>query len=241
MSYQSVGVAGMVESGKSHELAKLARKVPRLVLFDPTADSNNFSWVPNEVSSPEELDGFFAQVRGEKAWALRYIPESETDKELAEEFGEVSRAVFEQGDCVFAVDELSQVAQYGQMPGAFSRIVRQGRHQGVDLAWSSQRVAEIPVSVRAQVRLWFLFCQRDPLDLKAVGERCGPEVEDRVSKLALRELVAFDMISGQIIPEEEAVRRFAHAVQTKPLVFKEKEAEQPSERWWKRHRFVLRG
>jgi hypothetical protein len=237
MAHQVVGLLGWIESGKSTMLRKLLRKAPRIVVFDP---NDEHGWVPNEVRDPDELDGFFAQVRGKNTFAVRYIPESEGDDELAKEFSEVSRSVFAQGDLCFAVEEIPLLAGAGHMPGAFARVVRQGRHQGVHVLWSGQRAAEVPRTLTAQTRLFFLFAQYETLDLKALGERCGPEVEDRVSKLGLHGMICFDVASRRIIPEEEAIRIFAAGVQTNPIPSDEDGVESQREPWWKR-RFVIGG
>ena len=102
---------------------------------------------------------------------------------------------------LFCVEEAPLVCKAGYLPPAFGKIVRTGRHRGIDLLWTAQRASEVSRTLTSATDLWILYSQTEPRDLDAIAERCGREVTDRVAGLGLHGSFTWDVIEREIMPD----------------------------------------
>ena len=194
MQNEIIGIIGRKGSGKSRRFRSLIRTCPRLILFDPLSEH---TWCPNATRTVERLHDFLFKhaADGRKSWAGRYIPQGEPRRDF-EPFGAM---VYERGHVTLGVEEVGLISAPNSLPANFDRIVRLGRHKGINLVWTSQRIAEVSKRLTSATDRFFIFRHTEPRDLDALEDRCGTGVADRVAKLGLHDFIEFDVLSGEIV------------------------------------------
>ena len=184
-----IGIIGRKGTGKSRRLRGLLRYCPRFLVFDvlgehaPQDEKNRFE-------STEQLTRFLKWSRSQDTFAGVYVP----DVDLEEEIEEVSRLVYARGQLCFACEEVPLYTQAGYMPPLFGKLIRTGRHQQIDIAWTAQRAAEVPKTLTALTDIFILFSQTEPRDLDALAERCDRGAADRVAGLGLHEYFVWSVV-----------------------------------------------
>jgi hypothetical protein len=189
-----VGVIGRKGSGKSTRFEELLETRDRIIIFDPMAEHD---WTPNELAGPkpvERAQEFFAWAKRKPQWAANFVPGDDLEADLEE----LSRMVYSQGDCAFGVEEISLVCTANQMPKKFGKLVRTGRHRGIDLYWTGLRASEVPRTLTSLTDEFHFFSQTEPLDLDKIAGRCGPEVAGAVARLGMHGNLTWDVINRRI-------------------------------------------
>jgi hypothetical protein len=189
-----VGVIGRKGSGKSTRFADLLETQDRLIIFDPMAEHD---WTPNELSAPKSIEAaqdFFRWNERKPVWAANFVP----GEDLEEDLEALSKLVYDRGDCVFGVEEIPLVTSPGHMPPNFGRLIRTGRHKGVDVYWTAQRAAEVPRTLTSLTDRFVFFSQTEPRDLEAIAARCGKDVAAAVARLGMHDSLEWDVMSRQI-------------------------------------------
>ena len=192
-----LGVVGRKGSGKSTRVAQLLRYCPRFFVFDPMED--HADRLPNAFDDLDEVLEFFAWTRSRRTFAGAYIPQGDLEEELEE----ICQAVYNCEDLALVVEEVPLVCKPAYLPPAFGRLVRTGRHAGIDLVWTAQRAAEVSRTLTSATDLWILYSQVEPRDLDALAGRCGPEIADRVAQLGLHDSFIWDVIAREIVPDSK--------------------------------------
>lgn len=182
-----VGDIGRKGSGKSTVLADTLQTLDRLIVFDPMAEHD---WTPNELTSLDALREFFLWNKKRELWAANYVPSEDLEADLEE----LSRLVYDRGDCTLAVEEIPLVASAGHMPDVFGKLVRTGRHRKVNVYWTAQRAAEVPRTLTSLTDEFIFFSQTEPRDLDAIAARCGNDIADRVAHLGEHEHIVYDVV-----------------------------------------------
>lgn len=184
-----IAFIGRRYTGKSTHLTEFLVKRDRVITVDPNGEH---VWTPNELNSIDELREFMKWGRKKAQWAANFVPGEDIEDDVAE----ASRIIFDAGDCAVAFDEITEYCSAGHAPKAFSRLVRRGRHRGIDVFYTSLRFAETPRTLTAQTDRFFLFRQSEPSDLEGIAKRFGPEVDGMVQQLGEHEYVEWDIASG---------------------------------------------
>jgi hypothetical protein len=191
-----VGIVGRKGSGKSTRAATLLKYCPRVFVSDPMADHSN--WLPDVFEGiDEELDEYFEQASRAKTFACGYVPINDLERE----FEEICDLVYHYGRMLFCVEEAPLICKAGYMPPVFGRIVRTGRHRGLDLLYTAQRASEVSRTLTSATDMFIFYSQTEPRDLDAIAERCGREVAARVAGLGLHESFIWDVIEREIIQD----------------------------------------
>jgi hypothetical protein len=197
-----VAVIGRKGSGKSTRVATMLRHCPQIFVWDPMRDHlrtvRDYVEAANSYKGENSLlDRYFIEAGRTKAFALAYIPEGD----LEEEFEEICQFVYHYGHMLFVVEEAPLVLKAGYMPPTFGKIVRTGRHRGIDLLWTAQRAAEVSRTLTSMTDVFIFYSQTEPRDLDAIGERCGREVADQVAGLGLHDSFTWDVIDRKIVED----------------------------------------
>lgn len=203
-----IGFVGRKWSGKSRNLTEFLVTRPRVIVVDPNGEHD---WSPNEIDSLDVLREFVKANKDRRFWAANYVPGENIEEDVAE----ASRIIFKVGDCTVAFDEITEYCSAGHAPKPFSRLIRRGRHRGIDIFYTSLRFAETPRRLTAQTDQFFLFKQAEPSDLDGIAARCGVDVAALVDGLDEHEYIKWDIWNGVTEqPERQVVP--AVATESKP-------------------------
>jgi len=190
-----LGIVGRKGSGKSTRAATLLKYAPRIVAWDPMQDFR--ALLPDGFEGFDvELEAYFEEASGLETFALDYTPGDDLD----DEFENLCGLVYEYGHMLLVVEEAPLVCRANYLSPTFAKIVRTGRHRGIDLLWTAQRAGEVSRGLTSATDIFILYSQTEPRDLDAIAERCGREIADQVAGLDLHYSVTWDVIAREIIP-----------------------------------------
>lgn len=198
MQNEIIGIVGRKGSGKSRLFGALMFGESRIMVFDPMSDH---TWCPNSIHSQERLHDFLFKhsLDGRKSFAGRFIPQGDPREEF-EPFGEM---VYNRGYLTLGVEEVGLISQPNFLPASFDKIVRLGRHKCINLIWTAQRIAEVSKRLTSATDRFYIFRHTEPRDLDALEARCGSVVAARVAELGLHDFVEYDVLSGEIVDDDE--------------------------------------
>lgn len=195
---QIICFAGRKGSGKSYLLRETLRDSRRLFCFDTQGEHR---WIPDEF---EDLDAAIMYLLETHCWtefAGRFVSDSEDDDGTTDELREICSTVYQQGNMLFCVEEIASLgmgANYA--PGPVKKLTRRGRHRNIDFVYTTQRIAEVWIGLRQATDIYVIFAQSEPADIKAIAERCGQDVAERVAALQGHEHVIFDVNEKRELP-----------------------------------------
>jgi DNA helicase HerA-like ATPase len=194
------GLFGRRGVGKTTLARAIARHQARLVVWDYIGEYGPLAF--RSEGNPAALEEYLRWARGQRFAAARYIPREGT----VEEFEEWCAVVFGFRDCVVVVEEVAAVAQASWLPPAFGGIVRQGRHRGLGLLWTAQRLNEVSRTLTSLTDFWAGFSLSEPADLQALAQRCGRDYAERVSKLPRFEWAGFDVDTQETFADADRLK-----------------------------------
>jgi hypothetical protein len=189
-----IACVGRKGVGKSTWLGAHLTYCPRVVVFDPL---DEYDAVSNRIESLRRLEQFLKWSRDREAFAGRYVPAGEPEEEIEQ----VAALVYDRGSLCLVCEEIALYTQPGYAPPLLGKLVRTGRHRGIDICWATQRPAECSKTITALTDLWVLFRLTEPRDIEAVSVRCGPEIADRVANLLQHEHFVWDAVSREVIED----------------------------------------
>jgi len=181
-------VFGRRGCGKTHLARRIAQHQARVVAWDFIGDE----YGPMANYYDGDLEGFaqFLELtKGRKFAAARYIPA----EDVAGEFEKFCRLLLKTENFVVVVEEAAEVCQAGHLPPGFGRLVRQGRHAGLGLLATTQRLSEVSRTLTALADVFVGFSTTEPRDLAALSERTTPEFAERVKSLPVHEFLVWDV------------------------------------------------
>jgi hypothetical protein len=194
MQNEIIGIVGRKGSGKSTALHRIVSSAPRLILWDPLGEHK---FCPNPLKTTEQLKQSFEWTRGRENFAARFIPESD----LAEAFNGFAELVYRRGRLICGIEEAPMISQPNWLPPGFDKLCRLGRHRAISMVWTAQRMSEVARRLTSATDRFFLFRHTEPIDIDAIGKRCGIEVADKVSRLGQHETLLWDALTQQILME----------------------------------------
>jgi len=190
-----VGIAGRRGSGKSTIARKILERCERLLIYDAMGEHG---WIPNLLESFEDLERFFGWVSLREKFAGRYVPHGD----LVGEFSEFAWLVYEQGDLMLGVEEIPMLCSPGALPPDLDRLVRLGRHKGVSIVYTAQRLTEVARRLTAATDVFVMFSNTEPRDLAGLSERCGTAVARRVAALSRHGYLIWDAAENREVELE---------------------------------------
>lgn len=130
-------VAGARGSGKSSWLKQYARGFGRVIVWDPMREYGSALGV-DTVRRPLDL----VALR-HTAPVLVFAPELVS----VEAFDFFSQVAWSRAAGLVVADELATVTHAGKASGWWGRLIREGRHKGIEVAGAAQRPAEIDKTI----------------------------------------------------------------------------------------------
>ncbi len=162
---ERIVILGKSGSGKSSLAKALARSASRVLVFDPIGEYR----APVRIhDDPQRLYAFLC---GSRAFQVAYVPGEPLDRQ----FNLVCRMAYVTGHMTFIADELGQFCYANWTGPGFSKLLRQGRHNGVTTISIAQRAADIPKTATANMSRLFAFNSSEPGDLAYYRSRLGAD------------------------------------------------------------------
>ena len=205
--YPRIGVFGRTGTGKTTLAKQIVLHQNRVLVWDPMAE---YDEVPNRLDDLDELDGFLSEVSGEPFFAGRYVPQT-PDRD---EFDGICGFVYDYGNMLFAVEEVAEVCGPSWLTPGFSRIVHQGRHRSIGIAWVTQRLNEVSRTLTGLTDAWAGFNLAEPADLIALASRCGRDYAERIAGLPRFKWLGFDTYQRAVFQDLERLKALWGAPQT---------------------------
>jgi hypothetical protein len=175
--------------GKTYRVQRAIAKAERVVLWDPDEDYQRVGrLVVRRARSVREFHRLLrAAVASGKRYAVAY-----SGRDSADAFDAFAAMVWAIADGSRPVDvvleELADVTRSGHAHGDLARLIRKGRKFGLRIHAVTQRVAEIPITIRSQVHAVHCGVQKDPRDREAMARLLDVEIE-RVARLRARQWI----------------------------------------------------
>lgn len=185
---QILAVAGRKGSGKSALTREILPQARRLFMFDTMGEHR---WIPDRFTDLNDAQIYLMESHTVSEFMGAFVPESKQEKD---EFATICETVFEQGNMLFAVEEIPMLGMSaGYAPPDVARIARTGRHRNLDFLYTCQRLSEVWTGLRAQTDIFVLFSQTEPKDIDAIAERCGREIALAVEQLQRHDFIVYDV------------------------------------------------
>lgn len=191
---------GKTHSGKSHALkARLSRWQQlgaRVIAVDVCDEYSRARGGPlaQRVSSVELAEAPSKVL--EPRLSLAVVPADDSPRGWARTLLLVAKLARAAGKpVVMVVEEVGSVVNSSSDPQCHRArmelisLAVNGRHRGISLALATQRAAQVPTDVRAQLSEIVIFAQDLPEDLAALAERVGKETAEKAAALALGQSV----------------------------------------------------
>jgi len=189
-------VVGRKGSGKSHlikgAIAEARSRSWFFFIWDPMGE---YSDVPREntFTDTDDAEEFFDWSRKEPAWSEGWMARFISHFNMEDDFESVCDLVYRRGRLTFVVEEVPLLCEPGYAPPNFDRLIRLGRHRGVNLVCIGQRLAEFSRRLTAAADIFYIFGTKEPRDLQGIAERCGPEVAAAVAGLQGHDYVDYQV------------------------------------------------
>jgi hypothetical protein len=190
--YPIVIVFGRRGCGKTFLTRKLAQHQARVCAWD---FMDEYGPMANYFDGDLEGFAYFLEAsEGKQFAAARYIPLSD----VASEFDEFCRKLWSAGNFVVVIEEAAEVCSAGAMPSGMGRLVRQGRHKGLGILATTQRLSEVSRTLTALASVFVGFSTTEPRDLAALSERTTPEFAEQVKALPAHEFLCWDVRTQEV-------------------------------------------
>jgi hypothetical protein len=196
-----IGIIGRKGTGKSTLTRAILERGNRESIYDTAGDH---LWVPSQFVNIDEAHTFIVDAGLKpEPFICSYIPETEQDEELIQDFQIFCSAVWEAGNQTIVVEELPMLSQPQWVPPQFNKIIRLGRHRAINIVYTGQRASEIPRRATGATDIFILFHTAEPNDLDRISERCGVEVANSVRNLGEHEFIVFDVKARALVQVDE--------------------------------------
>jgi hypothetical protein len=167
-------VCGQRGSGKSYWTKKLVRSLPRCIVFDSLGEYE----ADQRIYDLEEMvDFLIADQTNEKLFTIAY------DTHLgAEDFPLFCRAILARGNVHLVIEELDLYCKPLSTDPEFLKLLKYGRHYGIQIIGVSRRPAEVSRDFTSQATRFITFGNREPRDIQYFRSVFGNEA-DRIKTL----------------------------------------------------------
>jgi hypothetical protein len=179
-----VGNIGCKGAGKSFQNIQLFKRSHRAICFDSCGeyDYGLVTMDRTSVCDLVEMPRFRVAFRPRAG-----------EKELEEDFAFLSELAYAAGRCDFFVEEIDLFCTSSSAIKGLDLITRYGRHQEVNLYYSTRRTQEISKGLTSQTDEYKLFRVAEPRDVEELERRFGKENAARVVRLPDHQFITVDV------------------------------------------------
>ena len=128
-------LVGKTGAGKSVWLNLVTRQFPRVLIWDPHPERENFTGL--RITGAATLKNHLVRLQNKPRWRLRYIP---TDETCGDNFLLLADRLC---DAVLVVDEVVGFAPKAKIHPVFARCISFGRNRGLSILSATQRMARV--------------------------------------------------------------------------------------------------
>jgi len=151
-------ISGQRGSGKSYFAKKLAASLPRCLIWDSLGEYQ----ADTRIYELEELGDFLTKDQQNPRLFTVAFDSYEPDVT----FPWFCRLALARGSVYVVMEELDLLATPQYCPPDFARLIKYGRHFGIQLVGISRRPAEVSRLFTSQASRFVIFSQREPRDLQ---------------------------------------------------------------------------
>lgn len=151
-------ISGQRGSGKSYFAKTLTRSLPRCIIWDALGEYE----ADHRIFDLDSLADFLIQDRDNPKFF--HVAFDTIDAEG--DFPDFCRLVLARGDLYVVIEELDMLSTPYSTPVEFARLIKYGRHYGIQLVGVSRRPAEVSRLFTSQASRFVTFPQREPNDIK---------------------------------------------------------------------------
>ncbi len=165
-----VTVFGTRGSGKSTFIKSTIKKLPRVFLYD-TLGEYGTDTVDQIFYTKKELAEFFLTLKKNQFFNISYLPLVPED-----DFDWSARVALAVGGVCFVVDEIDLYTKPSYCPPGLRKLIRYGRHYGIDMITASRRPPEVSREITAQTGKFILFRMHEPADQAYIRSVAGVNI-----------------------------------------------------------------
>lgn len=187
---EMIFVSGQRGSGKSYWVKDHLRGLTRYLLYDTMGEYGPAAG-PCFVEIDELIDYLVPYENGGGFFEAVFAPIEDSDFET---FCEVGLAL---GNVCVIIEEVDQFATPYYTPLAFQKMIKRGRHRGVNVLGVSQRPASVSRLLTSQTTRFIVFRMFEPKDITYYKSIIGP-VADRLGKIDNYDFFDIDFNQGGV-------------------------------------------
>lgn len=176
-------LTGKTGSGKSLLLKKILLEKQRIIIFDTISEYKDLTppYPALFINTLEDLTNYLLR-NGDKSFRIIFDPEDPDDLLTLKDETEISvfdftcKIIYESlTDVTFAIEEMANYMTLPHRIAYIRKLVRFGRHSSISLYATTQRPADIPPVIRAQITKFISFRQHEPRDIEWIRKIIGDE------------------------------------------------------------------
>jgi len=191
MDNEMIFVSGQRGSGKSYWIRHKTTELSRFLLFDTLSEYQGCA--PSFDDLTELIE--HCQKAGDGFLEALFDDPSEDPKETFPLFCEIGQEI---GNLYVIVEEIDIFATPYDVPEELNRLIKYGRHRGVNLIAVSRRPAEVSRLITSQATRFIIFRQFEPRDISYFRSIIGPYA-DALPSLGIHEFYDIDFSEGPIL------------------------------------------
>jgi len=194
----NIFVSGRTGTGKSHLVKQAIADVPRLLVYLTKREDHGYAGVYFDALEDENRRRMLKWWRfceqHRRRFRLVYRPKDPYD---FSEFEEIAGLVYACGNMHFVCEELGTYVS----PSIFKRtgyalqfktLLTAGRTRGITTWLLNQRPTGIPVEVKSEARLAYLFHSNEPADVEYIKDKFGVAAAEKLAALQEHEHVRWE-------------------------------------------------
>src|SRR5205823_1534621 len=132
-----------------------------ILAWDPMADFIDV--LPDSFEGVcDDLYDYFNEISADRlnTFACSVVPDN-----VENEFEQLCELAYDYGRMLLVIEEAPLVCRSNYLSPIFGKIVRTGRHRGLDLLWTAQRAGEVSRALTSATDVFIFFSQTEPRDL----------------------------------------------------------------------------